>query len=104
MSRTPPRASNLAAALVAAGLVLGANSAHAQGCLSPLEIRAAVQTGQVMPLRSVIAGVIASVGGEIVGVPSLCPEGGQLVYHFNVLSGGRTIPVWVNGRTGQVQY
>jgi hypothetical protein len=103
MSRTPPRASKLAAALMAAGLALGANSAAA-ACLSAPEIRAAVQAGQVMPLRNVIAGVIASVGGEIVGVPSLCNEGGQLVYHFNVLSGGRTIPVQVDGRSGQVRY
>jgi hypothetical protein len=104
MKRLFPRAGALIAALAVAAPLFGAAPAVAQSCYSPREIRSAVQSGQVIPLKNAIAQVIGQLGGEIVSLPTLCDEGGQLVYRFTILSNGRTIPVAVDAQTGAPSY
>lgn len=103
MTRTPLRRWMLAVALIAAVTGSGAVPAAAQNCLSPVEIRAAVQSGRVVSMRDVVANVTGNLGGEVVSLPTLCFEGGRLFYHFTVLSKGHAIPVDVDARTGQMR-
>ena len=64
---------------------LGA-SAYAQGCLSAGDARAAVASGQVVPLSRILGQLRQAAGGEILPGPQLCKLGGQFVYFVNVLS------------------
>ena len=103
MSRSPVLAIILGLTIAAGNLAVSGPAA-AQSCYRPQEIRSAVQSGQVIPLRNAIGQVLSRLGGEVVSQPTLCPEGGRLVYRFTVLSGGRTIPVAVDGQTGAANY
>lgn len=72
------------------------------GCLSRGEARAAVQSGQVVPLSSVLGQIRGSMNGDIVSTPSLCNQGGRLIYFLDVLVGGRVVRLQVDGQTGRV--
>jgi uncharacterized membrane protein YkoI len=92
---------------VTAALGLGAAvsaPALAEGCLSQSEVRAAVASGQAVPLSSVIGQIRATVGGEILSSPMLCDYGGHLVYLVNVLSGGQVTRLQVDAQTGTISY
>jgi hypothetical protein len=90
------RAALTAFALIAASFVALPTSAQAQ-CLSQPQARAAVSSGQALPLGR----VAGAVGGEIVRA-DLCREGGRLVYVLSVLSGGRVDTRVVDAQSGQV--
>jgi hypothetical protein len=72
------------------------------GCLSQGEARAAMQSGQVVPLSSVLGQIRQSPGGQIVSPPTLCNMGGRLIYFLDVLVGGRVVRLQVDGQTGRV--
>jgi hypothetical protein len=72
------------------------------GCLSPGEARAAVQSGQVVPLSSVLGQIRQAAGGQIVSTPTLCNLGGRLVYSLDVLSGGAITHMQVDAQTGRI--
>jgi hypothetical protein len=72
------------------------------GCFSPGEVRSLAQSGQVVPLSSVLGQIRESAGGQIVSPPTLCDAGGRLIYFLDVLVGGRVIRLQVDGRTGRV--
>jgi hypothetical protein len=74
----------------------------APGCLSRGEARAAVQSGQVVPLSSVLGQIRNRMNGDIVSSPSLCNQGGRLIYFLDVLVGGRVVRLQVDGQTGRV--
>ncbi|MCR4282765.1 MAG: hypothetical protein NUV72_07035 [Bauldia sp.] len=78
-------------------------AASADGCLSQGELRAAVESGQAIPLKSVLAQIRAT-GGEIQGIPALCNIGGRLVYMVSVKSGGQVTSLQVDGQTGTISY
>ena len=97
----------LSALLLAAALGFGAAApvpALADGCLSQSEVRAAVQSGQAIPLSSVIGQIRATVSGEILSSPMLCDYGGRLVYLVNVLAGGQVTRLQVDAQTGSISY
>lgn len=73
---------------------------QAPGCFSPGEVRSLAQSGQVVPLSSVIGQIRQS--GQIVSPPTLCDTGGRLIYFLDVLVGGRVIRLQVDGRTGRI--
>lgn len=72
------------------------------GCLSPGEARAAVQSGQVVPLSSVLGQIRQAAGGQIVSTPTLCNMGGRLIYSLDVLSAGAITHMQVDARTGRI--
>ena len=72
----------------------------APGCFSPGEVRSLAQSGQVVPLSSVLGQIRQS--GQIVSPPTLCDTGGRLIYFLDVLVGGRVIRLQVDGRTGRI--
>ena len=74
----------------------------APGCLSPGDARAALLSGQVVALSSVLGQIEASVGGQIVSTPLLCDMGGHLVYFVDVLTGGSITHLQVDARTGAI--
>jgi hypothetical protein len=74
----------------------------APGCLSRGDARAAVQSGQVVPLSSVLGQIRNRMNGDIVSAPSLCNQGGRLIYFLDVLVDGRVIRLQVDGQTGRV--
>lgn len=79
------------------GLVMTAGPAAAN-CLSGAQARAAVQSGEAAPLRSVAGGV----GGEVVKA-QLCRRGGRLVYVVGVLQrNGQVVRRVIDARSGQV--
>jgi hypothetical protein len=69
---------------------------------SPGEARAAVQSGQVVPLSSVLGQIRQAAGGQIVSTPTLCKLGGRLVYSLDVLSGGAITHMQVDAQTGRI--
>ena len=73
---------------------------QAPGCFSPGEVRSLAQSGQVVPLSSVLGQIRQS--GQIVSPPTLCDSGGRLIYFLDVLVGGRVIRLQVDGRTGRI--
>jgi len=73
---------------------------QAPGCFSPGEVRSLAQSGQVVPLSSVLGQIRQS--GQIVSPPTLCDTGGRLIYFLDVLVGGRVIRLQVDGRTGRI--
>ena len=74
----------------------------APGCFSPGEVRSLAQSGQVVPLSSVLGQIRQSPGGQIVSPPTLCDTGGRLIYFLDVLVDGRVIRLQVDGRTGRI--
>ncbi len=72
------------------------------GCLSRGDARAAVQSGQGVPLSSVLGQIRNRMNGDIVSPPSLCNQGGRLIYFLDVLVGGRVVRLQVDGQTGRV--
>jgi hypothetical protein len=74
----------------------------APGCLSPGEARAMAQSGQVVPLGSVLGQIRQTGGGQIVSPPALCNMGGRMIHFLDVLVGGRVIRMQVDGQTGRV--
>ena len=75
---------------------------QAPGCFSPGEVRSLAQSGQVVPLSSVLGQIRQSPGGQIVSPPTLCDTGGRLIYFLDVLVDGRVIRLQVDGRTGRI--
>ncbi|MCA1241365.1 PepSY domain-containing protein [Stappia stellulata] len=85
-------------AVVLFAMLALAQPVTAQGqCLSQPQARAAVSSGQALPLGR----VAGAVGGEIVRA-DLCREGGRLVYVLSVLSGGRVDTRVVDAQSGRV--
>lgn len=81
---------------------LGA-TAHAAGCLSAADARAAVQSGQAVALSRMLKTIRATVGGEILPPPQLCNAGGRLVYYVNVLTkNGKVARVTVDAASGSI--
>lgn len=89
--------SALTALALIAGLIIALPTFAQAQCLSQAEARAAVSSGQVLPLGR----VAGAVGGEIVRA-DLCREGGRLVYVLSVLSGGRVDTRVVDARSGSM--
>ena len=95
----------LALGLVVAGTAaLGPSPAAAQACYSAGEVRAAVQSEQVVSLSTVINQIRAATGGEVLSSPQLCNVGGRLVYLLNVLIAGQVRQVQVDGASGSISY
>jgi len=94
----------LAVGLTVGLAAAGASPAAAQGCYSAGEARAAVQSGQVVSLSSVIGQIKATTGGEVLSSPRLCNVGGRLVYFLNVLIAGQVHQVQVDGPSGSISY
>ncbi|WP_349360089.1 hypothetical protein [Stappia sp.] len=88
---------NPAALLLALALGFGATGPALAECLGAGAARAAVASGEALPLGS-IAGRL---GGEIVRA-DLCRQGGRLVYVLSVLVSGRVSERVVDARTGQI--
>jgi hypothetical protein len=92
-----------AAVMLAGPSGLGVTSAAAQGCLSAGDARAAVQSGDVVPLSRVLGKIRAAGGGEVLPTPQLCNVGGRLVYMVNVLtSSGAIKRLTVDARSGNI--
>ena len=105
MIRNAVSALALAAALSLGGPVgLGTAPAQAQACLSQSDTRAAVESGQVIALSSVLGQIRDSVGGDILSSPSLCNLGGRLVYLVNVLVDGQVMRLQIDAQTGAIGY
>ncbi len=82
---------------------LGFASVAEAGCLSASEARAAVQSGQVIPLSRVLKQIRKAAGGEILPPPQLCDVGGQYVYLVNVLSrDGQVTRLTVDASSGSI--
>ena len=96
----------LAAPLVAIALAAAAvasSPAAAQSCYSTQQARAAVQSGQILPLSSLIGQIQAVAPGQIVS-SQLCMVGGQYIYLVSVLVGGQVQQLQVNATSGAVGY
>lgn len=105
MIRDAVSALALAAALSLGGPAsLGTGPALAQACLSQSDTRAAVESGQVIALSSVLGQIRDSVGGEILSSPALCTVGGRLVYLVNVLVNGQVTRLQIDAQTGAISY
>ena len=105
MIRRTLTALSFGAALCLSGLAgLGAGPAVAQSCLSQDQVRAAVESGQAIPLSNVLGPIRATVDGEILSSPMLCDYGGRLVYVLNVLSNGQVTRLNVDAQTGSISY
>ena len=102
--RRSPIPTLLLGVFLAVAALASPGPAAAQGCYGPQEIRSAINNGQIISLRNAVGPVLNQLGGSVVSRPTLCQEGGRLVYRFTVLSGGRTIPVAVDARTGAANY
>ena len=106
MFRKSLRTLALGLALLLAGPAgLGAIPAAADSCLSAAETRAAVASGQAVPLSSVLRSIRAAVPGDIVR-QQLCELGGRLVYLVDVYSsaGANTTHVQIDAQTGSINY
>jgi hypothetical protein len=89
--------------LLIAGVTGPDGNARAAGCLSSGEARAAVQSGQALPLSQMLGRIRSAAGGEIVPPPQLCNQGGHLVYIVNILSsGGKVTKLTVDARSGSI--
>jgi uncharacterized membrane protein YkoI len=95
---------SLAAALFLSVAAVPPGGAEAQSCLSQDQVRAAVDSGQAIPLSDVLGQIRAQVGGEILSSPMLCDYGGRLVYVLNVLSDGQVTRLNVDAQTGAISY
>ncbi len=84
---------------------VGAVPAAADQCLSAAETRAAVASGQAVPLSSVLRAIRAAVPGDIVR-QQLCEMGGRLIYLVDVYSsaGANTTHVQIDAQTGSINY
>ena len=93
----------VAVVLTAAGAAGPGGVAAAQGCLSPQEARAAVMSGQVVPLGRIVGQVRGALGGQILPPPQLCQIGGRFVYMINVLQrNGRVTRITIDASSGAV--
>jgi hypothetical protein len=91
------------AVMLAGPAGLGLAPAAAQGCLSAGDARAAVQSGDVVPLSRVLGQIRAAGGGEVLPTPQLCNIGGRLVYMVNVLTRTGAIKrLVVDARSGNI--
>ena len=88
--------------LLVAGVTGPDRTAQAAGCLSSSEARAAVQSGQALPLSQMLGRIRSAAGGEIVPPPQLCNQSGHLVYIVNVLSGGKVTKLTVDAKSGSI--
>ncbi|MCP4381845.1 MAG: PepSY domain-containing protein [Hyphomicrobiales bacterium] len=89
--------------MLTSGLASPDMSAHAAGCLSSRDARAAVQSGQALPLSKMLGRIRSTAGGEILPPPKLCDRGGRLVYMVNVLSpGGQVKKLTVDASNGSI--
>jgi len=105
--------------LALATLSLGGASAHADGraspryqsadrlvaqaCLTRQQIRAAVQSGQAIPLSELIATIQATVAGQVLPQPQLCRSGSGLVYLVNILTGnGQVQQLTIDAGSGTI--
>ncbi len=93
----------LAGMLLAAGPSGLATTAHAAGCLSASEARAAVQSGQAVPLSRMLKAIRQTAGGEVLPSPQLCDAGGRLVYYVSVLArNGKVTRLTVDAASGSI--
>ncbi|MEM6382496.1 MAG: hypothetical protein AAF739_07480 [Pseudomonadota bacterium] len=90
----------VAATIVAVGL--SASTVGAQGCLSGAETRAAIESGQVIPLASVRQAA-NSRGYNEVASASLCGSGGSMVWQVvGVNASGGSARLVINATSGAV--
>jgi uncharacterized membrane protein YkoI len=79
----------LAAMLLTLPLAMGpvsASAAQEEGeCVGGRQIQRLIGDGQIMDLAEALAS--AGVEGKPLSEPELCNEGGQLVYHLNIING-----------------
>ena len=79
----------VAAILLTLPLALGpvsASAAQEEGdCVGGRQIQRLIGEGQIMDLAEALAQ--AGVEGKPLSEPELCNEGGQLVYHLNIING-----------------
>ncbi len=87
------------AAIALSAAAFGPSPASAQMCYSAAQTRAAVQSGQVLPLSSLIGQVHAVAPGQIVST-QLCVVGGHYEYLLSVLVGGQVHQVRMDATTG----
>ena len=93
----------LAAALIAFAPTGFGTEAFAANCLSASDARAAVQSGEVVPLSKVLKQIRKAAGGEILPPPQLCKVKGQYVYLVNVLSSdGSVTRLTVDAASGAI--
>jgi uncharacterized membrane protein YkoI len=93
----------LAIGLSTAAAVVGPSPASAQTCYSAAETRAVVQSGQILPLSSLIGQIQAVAPGQIVS-SQLCMVGGRYVYLVSVLVGGQVHQLRVDAASGGISY
>jgi hypothetical protein len=79
----------LAAVLLTVPLALGpvsASAAQEEGeCIGGRQLQRLIGEGQILDLAEALAR--AGVDGKPLSEPELCMQGGQLVYHLNIING-----------------
>jgi uncharacterized membrane protein YkoI len=77
-------------------------AANAQGCLTPVEQRAAIGAGQAIPLAQASRNLAPEHRGEVVNA-RLCRANGELVYLLTVVNRhGKVARARIEAATGRV--